>query len=88
MLHHSAAVFKVPAMPNSANTNGHVRPGPKPQFPYRMEMRLRNDQRQALVRIAATLNVGVSDVIRWFIDEGIERIESNPAYIAFKGKET
>jgi hypothetical protein len=41
-----------------------------------MELRLRNDQRQALVRIASTLGVGVSDLIRWFVDSGIDAIEN------------
>lgn len=71
-------------MPNSADCARPNRPGPKPQFPHRIELRLRNDQRQALVRIAASLNVGVSDLVRHFIDTQVEWFEGHPVYQEFK----
>ena len=64
----------------SNNHHAHSRPGPKPQFPYVMQLRLRNDQRQALARIASTLGVGVSDLIRWFIDSGTDAVENVPTF--------
>jgi hypothetical protein len=45
-----------------------------------MELRLRNDQRQALGRIAGTLGIGVSDLIRWFVDQGIDAVENVPTF--------
>lgn len=71
-------------MPNSADCARPNKPGPKPQFPYRMELRLRTDQRQALARIAASLNVGVSDLVRHFIDTEVEWLEGHPVYQGFK----
>lgn len=41
---------------------------------------VRPDQRQALARIAKTLGVPVSNVIRWFVDYGIEAVEGVQSY--------
>jgi hypothetical protein len=43
-------------------------------------VKLRGDQRQAVERVAATLGLSVSDVIRWFIDVGTASIESTDHY--------
>ncbi len=68
-------------MANASNSHhANSRPGPKPQFPYVMQLRVRNDQRTALARIASTLNVGVSDLIRWFVDSGIDAVENVPTF--------
>jgi hypothetical protein len=61
-------------------TPGPVRPGPRPQFGHRMELRLRADQEQALGRIARTLDLSVSEVIRWFIDQGTAAVEGTPTF--------
>lgn len=45
---------------------------------------IRPDQHEALARIAASLNVGVSDLVRHFIDTQVEWFEGHPAYQGFK----
>lgn len=76
-------------MANGNNTPGPVRPpGPKPQFPHRRELRLRHDQEQALVRIAKTLGVSVSDIARWMIDQGVAAIEDTDTYHTLREMKT
>lgn len=49
-------------------------------FTKRMVVQIREDQRTALQRIAVVLDLSVSDVVRWFIDEGTNAVESTPSY--------
>jgi len=51
------------------------RPGPTPIFTDRLVVNMRPDQRQALNRIAQTLDRSVSDIVRWILDNGIDAIE-------------
>jgi hypothetical protein len=61
-------------------------PGPRPLFHHRMDLRLRSDQVQALTRIARVVGVSVSDLVRWFIDEGTAAVEAAPTYDTLKEK--
>lgn len=57
-----------------------VRPGPVPIFTERIVVKIRADQAEALQRIARVLGQSVSDVTRWFIDNGIQAVEGTSAY--------
>jgi hypothetical protein len=63
-----------------------TRPGPKPVFTQRAVVMIRPDQRQALDRIAATLGLTVSDVVRWMIDQGTEAVEAVDSYRTLQGR--
>lgn len=56
------------------------RPGPKPMFTERVVVMIRPDQRQALDRICRTLELSVSDIARWMIDQGVAAIEDADTY--------
>lgn len=56
------------------------RPGPKPMFTERVVVMIRPDQRQALDRICRTLEISVSDLVRWFVDQGVAAIEDTDTY--------
>lgn len=62
----------------------HRVPGPTPIFTERTVVKLRGDQRQAVERIAVTLGQSVSDVVRWFIDQGVRAVEGAPGYETLK----
>lgn len=67
----------VGAVANVPNQYGPVdKPGPRPVFTRRMELRLRADQHRALVTIARSIGVSVSDVVRSFVDHGINHMET------------
>jgi hypothetical protein len=51
-----------------------------------MDLRLRSDQVQALTRIARVIDVSVSDLVRWFVDEGTAAVEAAPTYDTLKEK--
>jgi hypothetical protein len=70
-LHQSLAVCMVVAMP--PNLCARNRPGPKPIFTERVVVKLRQDQRQSVERIAHVLGLSTSEIVRWFIDEGVSR---------------
>lgn len=59
-------------MANTAEPVQANRPGPKPLFTERMDLRLRPDQVAGMERIAAVIGVTQSDLVRWFIDSGIK----------------
>jgi hypothetical protein len=65
------------------NSFAYVRrkPGPIPMFTERVVVKLRADQHEAVQRIATALGFTVSDVIRWFIDEGAHAVEAVPEFI-------
>lgn len=67
----------VPMPPNLCARN---RPGPKPVFTERVVVKLRPDQLQAVERIAHVLGVSTSDVVRWFIDQGVQAVEAVPEF--------
>lgn len=60
------------------------RPGPRPLFRRRMDLRLRDDQVRTLTRMARVLGVSASDLVRWFIDQGTESVEAVPTYETLK----
>jgi hypothetical protein len=78
------ALCMVGAMANASHLPSADKPGPQPVFVHRMELRLRADQVQALTRIARVVDVSVSDLVRWFIDEGTAAVESAPTYETLK----
>ena len=73
-------------MANANNLHGANPPGPRPKFDHRMDLRLRSDQVQTLTRIARVIGVSVSDLVRWFIDEGVRAVEAAPTYDVLKEK--
>jgi hypothetical protein len=50
-------------------------------FTERMVVKLRADQHDAVQRIARTLGMTASDVMRWWIDEGVRAVEGVPEYM-------
>lgn len=60
-------------------------PGPKPIFVRRVVVKLRRDQHEAVQRIARTLGLSASDVVRWWIDEGIRAVEGVPEFRTLEG---
>lgn len=69
---------------NRRNPCAPVRPGPKPVFTERTVVMIRADQRQGLNRIARTLGLSVSDIVRWFIDEGMHAIEATESFATLR----
>ena len=49
-------------------------------FTERIVVKLRRDQAQAVQRIARTLGLSSSDVVRWWLDEGIRAVEGVPEF--------
>lgn len=49
-------------------------------FTERVVVMIRPDQRQALDRICRTLEVSVSDLVRWFVDQGVAAIEDTDTF--------
>jgi hypothetical protein len=66
------------------NLCARVPSGPKPIFTERLYVKIRSDQRDALERIAVTLGLSLSDVVRWLLDEGTQAVESVPSYHTLK----
>ncbi len=62
------------------NTGPSVRPGPVPTFTKKLKVWVRPDQDAALGRIARALGMTVSDVVRMFLDTGIDAVEQTPSY--------
>lgn len=71
---------------HASHLPGAATPGPTPTFVHRMDLRLRADQVQALTRLARVVGVSTSDLVRWFIDEGVRAVEAAPSYEALKEK--
>ena len=74
-------------MANSGNLYGTNRPGPKPVFTERMDLRLRPDQVQALARISSVIPATTSELVRMFIDYGTDAFESVPNFKSLPRKE-
>lgn len=66
--------------PSSAQPTAPKRPGPAPIFTERLVVNVRPDQRRSLEHIAGVCEVTVSDLVRWFVDEGVHAFESNPQF--------
>lgn len=62
-------------MPNAADLYGPNRPGPRPVFTERMDLRLRPDQIQKLDRIAKAFGQSRSDVLRLAVDQFTDAVE-------------
>jgi hypothetical protein len=82
----SAGALHGGAVATTNHLPGADTPGPRPLFVHRMDLRLRADQMQALTRIARVVNVSVSDLVRWLIDEGTAAVEGAPTYETLKEK--
>lgn len=74
-------------MPNGAQHNSLNRRGPKPRFTERLVVNVRQDQLQAVDRLATVLQMSRSDLVRLFIDQGTDAVESVPKFKTLSGKE-
>ena len=52
-----------------------TRPGPEPLFTNRLQVKIRDDQRQAINRLASALGFTTSDLVRWILDSGLQALE-------------
>lgn len=68
----------------SHNTCQPVRPGPLPVFSGRVVVKVRPEQVEAVQRIARVLGLTGSDIVRWFIDNGIQAVEGTDTYQQLK----
>lgn len=75
-------------MPNGHDSYRSNKPGPKPVFTERMDLRLRPDQVDALARIASVVPMTASELVRMFIDVGTDAFESVPNFKSLPRKET
>ena len=66
--------------PSSPQPTAPKRPGPSPIFTERLVVNVRPDQRRSLDHIAGVCEVTVSDLLRWWVDEGITAFESQPVF--------
>lgn len=54
--------------------------GPEPIFTDRMVTNMRPDQLRSLDHIAAVIGSTRSDLVRWFVDVGVQSFESQPRF--------
>ncbi len=50
------------------------RPGPRPVFTERLVVNIRIDQRTTLNHLAKSLDMTLSDLVRWILDNGIDAV--------------
>ena len=49
---------------------------PKPIFIHRLQIKIRQDQRDHLDQIALVLNLNVSEIVRWILDCGLDSFDN------------
>lgn len=81
------AALHVGCMANRRRLVQRNSPGPAPTFTERMEVRLRPDQYEAIDRISSALQFTPSELVRLFIDQGTEAVESVATFKSLTGKE-
>jgi hypothetical protein len=57
------------------------RPGPEPLFTHRLNVKIRDDQRKAIDRLASALGFTASGLVRWILDNGIDALERSHAAV-------
>ena len=50
------------------------RHGPRPVFTDRLVVKVRPDQRTTLEQLAGSLDMTLSDLVRWILDHGIDAV--------------
>ena len=52
-----------------------TKPGPEPTFTHRLNVMIRDDQHEALGRVAGLVHMSQSETVRWILDSGLSAIE-------------